>query len=165
MWNEFLKISLHDPIIWFAFIVAMIILFGWRAEAKRTRLLEQFAIARGFTFARVLESEALGLSETDFFYRWDRVKNAVNGYLNGTRFTLFEQRANRGRYKSFTRTIVAFEVNPAAAFRPTTLSGYGLEMEKTKKYVFVWQTKRRVPPNELEPFLHSALRNLQQAVR
>ncbi|MGZ4900720.1 MAG: hypothetical protein ACXV8X_13775 [Candidatus Angelobacter sp.] len=164
MWKDFFGISLHDPIIWFALIAATIILFAWRTEVKRTRLLEQFAIARGFKFERVLEAEALGLSETDFFYRRDDIRNAVSGNLNGARFTLFDQLAQRGK-NSFNRTIVAFEIDPSASFRPTMLGGYGFQMEKTASRIFVWQEDRRVPLDELEPFLHSALLNFQQAIR
>ena len=164
VWNEFLKISLHDPIIWFALLAAVILVFGLRAEARRRRLLEQFALARGFKFDRTFNRGELRLSEAHFFSWRDRVKNAVSGCVNGMRFTLFEQHANRGKYKSFTRTIVAFEIDPSAPVLSGALGGYGLQMEKTSSHLFVWQGKRRVPPAELEPFLQSTVRNVEQAI-
>lgn len=164
MWKEFLKISLDDPLIWFALVAGTLILFAWRAEVKRTRLLEQFALARDFKFARSLNRADLRLSEADFFSWRDRVKNAVSGSVNGRSFTLFEQHASRGRYKGFTRTIVAFEIDPSTPVRSGALGGYGLQMEKTSNHLFVWQGKRRVPPEELEPFLHSIVHNLEQTI-
>ena len=164
MWKEFLKILLHDPISWFTFLAATILFFVWRRELKRTRLVEEFAIARGFKFERAFDKSQLGLSEAVFFSWRDRVKNAVIGSLNGSRFTLFEQHATRGKYKSFTRTIIAFEIDPSAPVRSGPLGGYGLQMEKTSSHLFVWQGNRRVPPEELEPFLHSTVRNVEQAM-
>jgi hypothetical protein len=163
MWNEFLKISLHDPIIWFAVLVAILIVFGLRAQARRRRLIEQFAVGRGYTFQRVLESRALRLSDTDFFRRLDRATNAVSGNLDGAQFILFDHEAHRGKYSSFTQTMVAFEIGPSTSFRPTTLGSYGFEMEKTASHVFLWQERRCVPLDDLEPFLHSALNVFQQA--
>jgi hypothetical protein len=165
MWKEYLRVSLRDPFFWFVLVIGAVVLFVWRAEAKRTRALAEFASSRGFQFGRILNPEPLRLSKADFFSSRDRVKNAISGSMNGTQFILFEQRANRGKYKSFTRTIVAFEVDPSVTIRPTILGGYGLQMEKTSNHVFVWQATQRVPPNELEPFLISALRNFQQAIR
>jgi hypothetical protein len=164
MWNEFLKVSLHDPIIWFAFLAGTLILFVWRREVKQARLLEQFANARGFKFERAFDLAELRLSKTGFFSWRDRTKNAISGSVNGRRFILFEQHANRGKYKSFTRTIVAFEVDPSTPVRSGALGGYGLQMEKTSNHLFVWQAKRRVPPEELEPFLHSIVRNVEQTI-
>ena len=163
MWKEFLKISLHDPIIWFAFLAAVIMVFAGRIQARRRRLLEQFAIARGYTFQRVLESRALRLSETDFFRRLDRAANAVSGHLDGAQFTLFDHEAHRGKFSGFTRTMVAFEIGPSTSFRPTTLGGYGFQMEKTDGRIFFWQEDRAVPLDDLGPFLHSALNVFQQA--
>lgn len=163
MWNEFLKISLHDPIIWFAFLIAILIVFGLWAEARRRRLLEQFSIARGFTFQRVFNPEALRLSEADFFDRWDRVTNAVSGNLDGVQFTLFDHNAKRGNHHSFTQTIVAFEIGSSTSFRPTTLGSYGFQMEKTASHVFLWQERKPVPLDDMEPFLHAALNIFQQA--
>jgi hypothetical protein len=164
MWKEFLRASLHDPLIWLAFVAGTLILFVWRAEVKRTRLLEQFALARGFKFDRAFNRAELHLSKAHFFSWRDRVKNAISGSLNGRRFTLFEQRANRGKYKSFIRTIVAFEIDHSTPVRSGALGGYGLQMEKTSNHLFVWQGKRRVPPEELEPFLHSIVRNVEQTI-
>jgi hypothetical protein len=165
MWNEFLRISLRDPFIWLAFVAGTLMLLVWRREVRRSRLLEQFALARGFKFDRVFNRAELRLSRADFFSSRDRVKNAISGSLNGRGFTLFEQYANRGKYKSFTRTIVAFEIDPSTPVRSGALGGYGLQMEKTSNYLFVWQAKRRVPPEELEPFLHSIVRNIEQTIR
>jgi hypothetical protein len=164
MWNEFLRVSLHDPLIWFAFVAGALILFVWGAEAKRTRLLEQFALAQGFKFDRAFNRAELDLAKAHFFSWRDRVKNVISGSVNGRKFTLFEQRANRGKYKSFTRTIVAFEIDPTMPLRSGALGGYGLQMEKTSNHLFVWQGKRRVPPEELEPFLHSIVRNIEQTI-
>lgn len=164
MWKEFLRISLHDPIIWFAIVAGILMLFAWRAEGQRTRLLAEFAMARGFRFDRALDRTELRLSETDFFSWRDRIKNAVSGSVNGTRFTLFEQRARRGKYNSFTRTVVAFEADASAPFRQTNLSHDIFQMEKTSSHIFVWQAKRRVSLDELDPFLHSAMRSFQYAV-
>jgi len=164
MWKDFFEISLHNPFIWLAFFAGTLKLFVWRAEVKRTRLLKQFALARGFNFDRAFNCAELRLSKTDFFSWRDRVKNAISGSVNGRRFTLFEQRANRGKYKSFTRTIVAFEIDPSTPVHSGALGGYGLQMEKTSNHLFVWQAKRRVPPEELEPFLHSLVRNVEQTI-
>ena len=163
MWNEFLKISLHDPIIQFAFLAVIILIFGFRTEARRRRLLEQFAIARGYTFQRVLGPEALGLSEADFFDPWDRVTNAVSGNLDGVQFTLFDHKAKRANHRRFSQTIVAFTIAPTASFRPTTLGSYGFQMEKTANLVFFWQEERAVALDDVDPFLHSALNIFQQA--
>jgi hypothetical protein len=165
MWKEFLRICLHDPVIWFALVAAIIILFGLRAEATRRRLIEQFAMAQGFKFQRVLDPKTLGLWETEFFRRRDRANNAVSGNLNGTQFTLFDHEARRGKYNSFSQTIVAFVVGPSAGFRPTTLDSYGFQIEKTEGHLFLWQEKQRVQPDDLDPFLCSALNIFQQAVR
>jgi hypothetical protein len=165
MWEEYLRVSLHDPFFWFALVIGAVVLFIWRVEAKRAKALAEFASLRGYKFDSALDRAELRLSEADFFSWRDRAKNAISGSVNGTRFTLFEQCANRGKGKSFTRTIVALEIDPSVTFRPTTLSGYGLQIEKTSNHVFVWQAKRRVSPNELEPFLHSAVRNFREAIR
>jgi heme exporter protein D len=165
MWKEFLKVSQHDPWIWLAFAAGTLMLFMWRAEVKRARLLEQFALARGFKFDPNFNRAELHLSKAHFFSWRDRVKNAIRGSVNGRRFILFEQRANRGKYKSFTRTIVAFEIDPSTPLRSGALGGYGLQMEKTSNHLFVWQAKRRVPVEELEPFLHSTVRNVEQAIQ
>jgi hypothetical protein len=79
MWKEFANISAHDPFIWFVLLPAIIMLFTWRGEIKRRRAIEEFSRVRGFKFNPVLDAKALRLSEADFFYRWDRVKNAVSG--------------------------------------------------------------------------------------
>jgi len=164
MWDEFLKISLHQPIVWFAALAAVILVFAWWAQARRRRWLEQFAIARGFTFQRVLGPAALGLPETDFFYRFDRATNAVSGNLDGAQFIVFDHEAHRGKFDNFTQTIVAFAISPSTGFRPTTLGSYGFQMEKTASHVFIWQEARCVPLAELDPFLHSALNIFQQAI-
>lgn len=120
-------------------------------------------MARGYTFQRVLGTEALRLSEADFFYRFDRATNAVIGNLDGAQFTLFDHEAHRGKFSGFTRTMVAFEIGPSTSFRPTTLGSYGFQMEKTDGLVFLWKEERAVPLDGLDPFLHSALNVFHQA--
>jgi hypothetical protein len=165
MWKEFLRTSLHDPVIWFAFLAAIVLVFGLRAQVRRRRLIEKFAMARGYTFQRVLESRAFRFSDTDFFRRLDRATNAVSGNLDDAQFTLFDHEAHRGKYSSFTQTIVAFTIAPSAAFRPTMLGSYGFQIEKTASHIFLWKEKWRVPVDGLDPFLHSALNVFQQAIR
>jgi hypothetical protein len=165
MWKEFLKTSLHDPITWVAFLAAVMVVFAGWVQARRRRLLEQFAITRGYTFQSVLESRALRLTDTDFFQLSDRAMNAISGNLNGAQFIVFDHEAHRGKFDNFTQTIVAFAISPSASFRPTTLGSYGFLIEKTASHVILWQEKRQVPLDDLDPFLHAASNIFLQAIR
>jgi hypothetical protein len=163
-----LSSSLHSALVWLiGLYVAIQLLAGAVrviSESKRKAAMKQFAADGGFTFNWTGDPELLNIAEADFFWKGDQVLNVVGGSLAQTPFILFDQKAKREN-RSFVRTVLAFQVDPTVPFRPAKVFNYDLEMEKSAANIFIWQSKKRIPADELLPFLQSGYTRLQLATR
>jgi hypothetical protein len=132
------------------------------------REIREFALARGFEYARKMDPAQLDLYATSFFGRFDVARDVITGVLDKTKFIYFDHDRASGRGdKALMRSVVTFEVSAKTGDCSPTSASDGWMFEKSGTHLFLWRwnDKQPKPTQEIEAFLNSALKVSERLLR